>query len=836
MLQIMLKRLSILALSSAILSTFASADLSTNEAYQNGVRALANHLPAQAAVRFQKALKDKGLPVEEVIQIKFKLCEAQIRSRQWTQATETLEDESLKLHPDYDFWLGQALFTTNRPEAIVAFTKAGENERSNYRGIALLALSEIYNSLNQPKQAFEALRKAADVTSISDSANLQMAEIFLNQQDLERAEHIVDKLKPSKQIDQNTHLYLKAKLLLKQEKYAEAIEAFQELMKKEGLVSRLLLGSELGIAEGFASIGRTEEACKKVLDLIEKEPDSPELYNLFARLTVWLPKLEEKEFLLGKLEEWIREPEKVLVEGESVALEYPDLNAFSHYLLAMVLGGSNERVDRMRALKLLGDLREKHPLHILKTKSLLLASSIHLAGDEFESAISILEKVIESARTNEEKAKARFLIAQIHVDNRDVDKALRAFQEVVDLGDLSLSEEAKVNIALLQLREGNIIAFQETADAVSDEMVKQGLLLDRAMNDLDSEEGRIRLEKLISEHAEHGASIEARIALAQDYLRKTPVELKKAEKVIQFLSQSERLSKRQRNVVQQLQARLLVYSKDWEAVIAQLEKELGNSVDAQLLVALGEAYFRNGEFNKSRKTFNKVIQLGEETVFTEFSYYFSALAALKEGTPQSKIEAEQILLTVMKRKGSFYHEALIQWARLRLDNGDYTNVRERLETVIQAERLADSVKLNISILLSDAYHRQAVDTRQPDGFNKAIEIYNTLLANHKLSAEWYNRIQFLKGQTQEKIDPTNAAAIDTYFKVVNLEWQQDKSAPKEWRWYYKAGLRVVDLLEKEERWQAAVSILEQMVETEGPKTDILKERADKLRLAHQLWD
>ena len=42
------------------------------------------------------------------------------------------------------------------------------------------------------------------------------------------------------------------------------------------------------------------------------------------------------------------------------------------------------------------------------------------------------------------------------------------------------------------------------------------------------------------------------------------------------------------------------------------------------MISLGEAYYRNGEFNKARKQLNKVIFERKGSPYTEYAYFFSA--------------------------------------------------------------------------------------------------------------------------------------------------------------------------------------------------------------------
>ena len=106
-----------------------------------------------------------------------------------------------------------------------------------------------------------------------------------------------------------------------------------------------------------------------------------------------------------------------------------------------------------------------------------------------------------------------------------------------------------------------------------------------------------------------------------------------------------------------------------------------------------------------------------------------------------------------------------------------------------------------------------------------------------LSVTQIHKTLFLKAGALEKTQDMRgkAQALSTYFQVVNLEFQEDKTKPAEWDWYYKCGLKAVDLLEKQERYKSAVALLEKMANTFGPKYAVLIEKVEKLKLKHLIW-
>ncbi len=823
------------------------ANLASNQDYKDGMQALLSRLPAVAAKRLEKASKAEGLSDEEYVQVMFRLCEAQVRALQGKAAEATLADPKLKLHSDRAFWTGQAYFAQGRySDAAKAFEQVVAVEKHPRKGLALVALYETYTSLGEEDKAFAVLEMAASLETRSVLADLRLVEAYLDKESLVKARTLVSKIKPVSIGDKQTFTFLNGKILLAENKPDEAEAQFKQLLGFVRLKPGYKDASLIGIADATAARGQHAEAVAMVLKQIEEKPGSSVMHLLFNRVISWSDALSDTAAVQEKLGEWIVRP-KILqpedgVETDTVAtleLEFPDRDAFSHYALAYILSGKEAEVDKMRALELLNLFREAHAMHSLRTKSWVLTAKLWVDLKKIDAALAALEKLEKEAFTADAKARAVFLKGQILVEQGEEEKGIAEFKRLAS-GELkALSEEAKVNIALLRLKRGSLVAFSDMAASVKDDEIRLGLQYERALIALAQGENASReaLEKLLKEAPNHHLAVDTKLALAKNYLSIRPINETRSVALLASL-QGLTLRSAQKMEWIELQLRVAVFQEKWDYVVKYFEKEVtgAEKASASMLLSLGEAYYRNNEFNKARREFNKVCQQYGESPLAEYAYFFAGMAARKEGTPQSKEEATGLFEKAIDLEGALHIEAVIQLSRLWLDSEKIVETQALINKTLVRKNLASSTAVDLKILLADALHRSALkDKTKRDGYQKAITLYKEILATPKLSAEWKNRVCYLLGQTQEKIDPTNLTALDSYFKVVNLENQKKKGQPVEWQYYYMAGLRAVDLLESQERWEAAALLLEKMAGYFGPKSDQLLERANKIRLEQQIW-
>ena len=64
---------------------------------------------------------------------------------------------------------------------------------------------------------------------------------------------------------------------------------------------------------------------------------------------------------------------------------------------------------------------------------------------------------------------------------------------------------------------------------------------------------------------------------------------------------------------------------------------------------------------------------------------------------------------------------------------------------------------------------------------------------------------------------------------------ETSTPPSEWEYFERAGFRALALLEKAERWQAAISVAKKIASFGGPRAEEAAKYADELDLKYPVW-
>lgn len=825
-------------------------DLAQNESYQEGMSSLSVYMPDVAVNKFKEALAGTDLTEEERNTLSLRLAEAQIRSFDGVGAEKTLSADFLAKHPDQPFWLAHAYFAQGRHrDAALLFEVVVEDGSELRRGEALLALSELYRSLKEPEKAFMVLEKATQSQKLSDAANLKLVELYIEKEQLAQAEELLLKLEPKKQGSQALKKFLQAKILLEKKNGEQARELLVALQDSEQVSQELQNVVSLSVVDSYILEGELEEASDRLLQMVTKNPQSPYMHLIFNRLYNTVQAGVKTEVLEQKLKEWIEKInpfEKGETEApvESPQFKYPERDAFSRFLLASIIGKSEADESLEEANELLNTLRDLHSGQVVARISYIPTAQNFLRLGKKEEALKILKQMGENAFTAPMKARAATSRSLIMEQEGDHKGAIEELHSIALLEHAESTENAQVNISLMRIMQGDEEAFRKASKLVLNPSLEVGLAYEWTLQQmqLGEIETRAKMVHLLKQSPSHAVANQARVELINHCIFYQPMDIKLALSLLENLD-LDKLKASERKRAEVLSARVKLLGREWESLIkdytvqiAGLKEEDRASMKVQKLqLSLAEAYFRNGEFINARKEFNAIVQI-ETSPFKEHAYFFSALAATKEGTPQGKQEGRKLLEKVVELEGDYQFEAILQLARIKIDMQELNEALVLLESKSGKKDFSDKEDFERWLLLADVYVRMG---GEQDGekalLKKAEELYEKLIGLKQGQAAWVNRLYYLKGQAQEGLEEDKKASLETYFDIVHLSYHKDKKQPLEWEWYYKAGLRATNILEQQERWKAAVSLLEKMADYYGPKSDILLERASKLKLKHHIW-
>jgi len=843
-----------------------TTELGKNQDYQNALKALKDKLPAQAVTRFQAALQKEAQSDAAKKIIGLKLVEAYIRANQGGKAHALLQQDFLKALPEAHYWRGQVLPLLGQlPEAKAEFALATKIEDPHIASLAWLSKSSIERSTRETDAAIHSLQSAIAIKhpKTVTKARLQLAEVFLAQQLTEKADATLKAIEATpnlSQRDKDLHRYLTAQIQLSKGDFITAEASFLHLTTKGKLPDiRLQHACIVGLADSYIAQQKKEAATRLLLKLVNDSPDTPLLQRVFQRLLNLSDTEELTSQIITQLKAWKKDPtprspewiigtnsDSILALDQLRPHTGSDREAFTLYGHAVLLSKSNDPKQLKEAQAYLSQLRLDYPYHFLYSRSLIITAQILIQLEKTEVATKLLNSILQTESPADVKQESFFLLGEIEANKGNLEAAKQAFNKATTtLGEVSTA--ATINEGLAALRTGNLKAFEDLTKDIDSPQLKQNLLYESALWAAanNARHARFSLDDFIRNYPVHPNHLDAVLTLAEHAVSYPPYDLvivadclKRVGK--KQLSDSQKLSLIKTKIQVALLNQNAKQAKSLAATFIESNRGIPRIEEVQL--KLGELFYQNGDFNKARQIFNELIKQFADSPLAEYAEFFSAMAAVKEATPQSREEAIKLFSNTIKRNGNMRSEAVIQQARLLLDVGKASEAADALRSVYASE--GGAAQRNIGTLLADALYRlhdekTTATTQESPHLKEAIAIYDTLLKAKDLSPSWSNRLYYLKGQTLEKADSSGTQALDQYYKVVNLENlpAELKAAkqPAEWHWYYRCGFRAVSILEEQKQWRTAVNILRKIADTQGPRAAEADEKARKLSMKHFIW-
>lgn len=830
--------------------------------YTQGIQALADHLPELAVTRFQEAYKIPGLPDAINREILYRLTEAQVRANMPDLALVTLKSKFFADHPERNFWLAQAYASQGKFQLAIDYFQQLTNTSKHYNA-ALLSIASLELAMGHSEKAIDSFKLAAksedEATKIK--ANTSLSEIHLNNGNLKEAKLAIDSLSSTSPHARRLKSLLDAKLLLTDEKFAESTQLFTALLDDPGrLPTRLYHIASLGLADSLYADARQSEALEELDTFIDEHPDSPLLLPFFERLTLWQeqnPTPESPYFL--KLQQWagrssladdtpitsLATPfivDPLPIRNES---EHPTLAALSHFFYAKLISQLGTNDSALRAQFEFSAFRLSYPDHPLMGSSLLETARIQLKQGLREDARSTLDTLSYLAKnqqvtlSNDAAAQAMFIAGLLNVEAQNYPKAQQAFEIASRSNNEFIARAASINTGLAALRSADIKAFDAQHVKITDKFLYLQLTLEKAlwMAHQKHPDAKEALSNFLIKHPSHQRAVDARIALASICATQPPLDPLMCRALLDTIEIAN-LPEDQFTDYCRTAYQLAEMKDDWPAAISAannfLERHPQSDQATEFSTRKGLALYRNGEHNKARQLLGKLAMEFPQSPLADFAYYYAAMAARLEGTPQALKESVDLFEKVITSSSALADEARIQQARVLIDLDRLQQAKLSLTKAYQPKSPSERQR-EIGILLAATYH--ILGNEDPLQYPKAIAIYDQLLLHPQLSVSWSNQLHFLKGQTLESMGELRLA-LDTYYRVINREniLTNTPGSGQEWKWFYQCGSKTLAMLENSKQYRAAVAVAKKIASYQGPESAEFSKRARALEMDHMIWD
>lgn len=827
-----------------------------------GDAALADGLWEIAEVHFRENLADPSLTPEAKAESGIRLAESMVRAGNSAAALELLGQSFLTKHPETPFWKAQALAGQHRfAEACELLGKQLADPASPHLAESCFTRASLLLALDKPEEALEALSVllAEAEPPVSSRAALNQVEILI---DLGRADQ-ARRAMPAKETvapeDTPLAAFLDAQLLLKEGKFPEAEAAFQELVNQpQGQTTRMSHAVTVGLADALQAAGKTDAAARSLIALVEEHPDSPALDAVFSRLTNWMPaKPTATDPILERITGWItraplRATGPVATDSAGAAGAWPeeDLPAATDDRLAHAIFARAMALHRIgtpeasgEATRLLTRLRIEFPGQPLADRALYQQARWLLDSGEVDRALSILDTLRESSGSQDLKGESAFAEARVSYQNNDMAAAVKLFDEAARSLDGNEARIARLQSSIARLRgaatgpSGTKLIQQE---ATKDPELSADLELERALSATPHAEQRKALAAFLEKHPTHPRVAEARLAAIEAALTGPDQDTAFAQAQLVLLDADPAKTSLPAQRLALARLRSLDLTNDTAGAIAAAQSIIDTWPDdpaaAEASFTLGRNHFQSGSYAPARRVLEKLAASDQDPSRSQAAWLLAARAAALGGTPQSKEEALILFDKAAGIKGPVTAIASLEKARNLVDTNRLPEASAFLKKWIATLPEDDPLQLPAGLLLAEALFPQG--SKNPASLLETLAVYDRLLVHAKEHPALLNRLQYLRGITLEQLpdekDPTKKRekqAFQAYHSVL-----ETTTAPAEWVYFEQCGFKALAMLEKAERWQAAITVAKKIASFNGPRAAEAADRAKELQLEHMPWE
>ena len=747
------------------------------------------------------------------------------------EGSQSKEDVLALLYQRGDFKKILELSEEIKPTAEIAFLRAEAHSRLGSYEAADLAYA----------QAFE----LAEDPAFAARVRYNQAHSALIHGQVEASSRLLQPLTEEKSWLGSAARVLSARVLLTAGNYAEAIALLEDieqpnelaeiakylsafaqvrtgqsetaLRNLQSLSSSGTLAEEGALLKAWAQfeLGETELSFRTLTPLIGQELDQSSARGLALILTQIVRADPSLNAELGDLlQPSVREAVGSLFNAK-VLSGSDTFKPFACVVYAHILWRTPDR--RPEARELLKLVQTAYPDSFAGDFAALVESEID-STMSFEERSLLFERLLQENTEGALRRRALFSQAGL-VREWNPPQARNLYAEVAVGGSDELAKNALFNARLLGLTSTPGVADKLAAEKSAED---RDLELEAALRSkgISSSSAAETLRTYLIKVPDGPQAVEVRTALVQNLIGGGPAELVQAEALLED----------EGSVIEQrslLTAKLLEKQGKLTEAIELLERSLADTSSSPLYeerLKLSELYTKAGQFNKARLSLRSLVQDTDKAPEAqEAAYFLSALNAVRSGTVQAREEALELYSKVISFDGPLRSLAAI----------------ERLSDLAQLGRTEKAYQESIDLLPDTArlfpYEERVLQLlselarRDPKIADRCIDELLERLNGGKGRPLWLRTLAecYLFRANSEQRGPHDLREAILYFDTV-LDAGLSQTASREVA--ESAGIKLIAILESQERWEAALRAAERTAKLEGPNLGDVRETRQLLKL------
>jgi tetratricopeptide (TPR) repeat protein len=838
------------------LPALAQAATPARDGEKLGLRALAANLPDVAATRFRRQLEENPGTPEEQLRLRILLAESLVRSQQPEQAKVVLDHASLQDSIVATFWKAQAHRACGEIQAAIEqldLVIAAKNAPQSAE--AILTRARLLARMGAFREAIAGLNLLTTTNSpLATRAKLDQTRLLLHSGKIEDARKVLPPLSQLAGANRLDGLLLDASLLHAESSFSQAAQAFKAILsrfQKEGEPLPVALHpAVIGYAKALAALQQRAEATDAVLSFIQNHPDSPLIDEAFAQLRPLLLNVTGNEdpvatLIMARLTEWSKSPPALSYAmlpdtragaadrmPQWAAFASPELHAQSLYLRLLSFAQADDAESAEALRRLTTQMRWEHPSHPLTQSAMVELARLWYRLGRPEPARDLLENLLLMPAAGSPEIEAQLLLAKNLFDQQDFPGAAQAFEKAAQSLQGTARSNAMFNAGAAFLLASDETEFQRLADSASPAL-RANLLLEQALFTAKQQPSLALplLDRFILDHPTHPRLLEARLAMTFCALEQIPPATSMAKALLDTIAQ-------EKNYADQIllaQIQWAAATQNHPQTIALCQQFLSTYPESpqvpKVSLTLGSALYQNGDLNDARQTLQKLEKSHPDQ--SAPALLIAARAAARTGTPQSLTEAIELFDKIIASSSPLTTFASLEKARTLIDTKSPTSVAQATaEMEALFPKLAKNPRLQVTAGLLWIESLYALGGSDAARHHQGLALQESLLKRDDLSDEERDRISYFRGLTLEQLNRPDQA-LEMYYQVIESA-TPTKNA--HWDFFERCGFQAIALLEKQQRWESAIALANQLARFPSPRAKEAAERANRLSLEHMILD
>lgn len=825
---IKLKKIIIILLVSCLVPiSFSSAQTEDKELFFVAQKAFEDGF-YDVAIRYINQIITQYPDSEKIIQSKLLLGQCYFFQSQYLKAYDIFN--SLLQFSEFKdatlFWLGETYTKgSDSKQAEQQYSKLIQlYPKSSYAPHAYYSLGWLYldqNNYELAKKIFTEFIINFPLHQLAEDASFKLGELAYNEKDFDKTiqlyKNYISKYPESNKIAE-AHFYI-ADAYYYKENYLDALTYYAKSAEL-AYESDLIFMSKVSLGWCYLKLNKfklSEQYFSEALELSEeKKIASDDIYFGIANLNT-----ETKQYV------------KALEAYTKILNDYPNsdriLEAF--YGKANIFYLQKKYSLAIKNFMILIDNISKKPNLSSSDKEIFEKANFGIAWSylklgDIDLSIKSFERIKDTTKNKIVKLSALTQIGETYQDIGQLQKAIDVYDQILkDYPDNPYIDYVQYRQAIALLRmekiDSAILSFQTLqanfpdSKYTLDAKYYLGLSYFKT-NDFDNAKEHI-LDFIRQHELSANLMPEAYYILGLTYfnLNNFNESIKTFEKTIKNFPDQTAIIKNTSLNIAKSYYKLNNYKQAVKEFTLIINKYPDSEVSQESIVWLGDYYLENQDFENAINYYETFIRkypgsnnihkiyysLAQAYQFLE--KYSEAIKNYKEITKES--DPTKINKDLLARTN-------LAIANIFSKNFDYKLAIEIYENIIKTtpeyERDAD-------IKLAEAY-------KQSSEFKKSIEYYKNALKAKKGLLDITNaEIQFLIADAEEFLNNSNTA-VDEYFKIPYLY-------PQEKKWIIKAYLRVARIYEKQENWDKAKTIYNNVIEYGTDEIKFVQERLDWIK-------